>query len=114
MSEDAKDKRRHARASIPLLVQYRFGNAEDFRIDYALNVSQSGLFIDAETDRPTGTRVFIQLTTRDGLHFLQGEGKVVRTARGTAIELTGFDDDDRGILDELVQQVLEEHPGAEA
>ena len=27
--------RRHAHASVPLLVQYRFGTAEDFQIDYA-------------------------------------------------------------------------------
>jgi hypothetical protein len=112
--ESGRSKRRHTRVSVPLLVQYRFGKAEDYEIDYALNVSQSGLLLDAQTDKPDGTRVFIQLTTRDGLHLLQGEGKVIRTARGTAIELVGFSDESREILDALVLKVLEERPGSEA
>lgn len=106
-----REQRRHPRAAIPLLVQYRFGTAEEFRIDYALNISQSGLFIDAETDRDPGTEVFVQLTTRDGAHFLQGQGTVVRRGKGTAIELFGFDDGAQKILGELVQRALED--GAE-
>ena len=65
-------------SDIPLLVQYRFGALEEFRTDYALNVSVSGMFISTSEVRPVGTRVFVQLTTRDGAHFLQGEGRVVR------------------------------------
>lgn len=102
-------QRRHARVAVPLLVQYRFGALEEPHFDYALNVSQSGLFIATEVEKPAGTKVFIQLTTRDGAHFLQGEGKVVRSAEGGyAIELTGFDEDDRGILEDLVQKAIDD------
>lgn len=102
-------RRRHPRVEVPLLVQYRYGALEEPRIDYALNVSQSGLFIATDDARPPGTRVFVQLTTRDGAHFLQGEGEVVRTAEeGYAIELVGFDEKARRVLDELVQKALEE------
>lgn len=101
-------KRRHPRVAVPLLVQYRFGALEEPRIDYALNVSQSGLFIATNVKRPVGTRVFVQLTTRDGAHFLQGEGRVVRSQDGgNAIELTGFDAEAREVLDRLVQEALE-------
>lgn len=102
-------QRRHARVAVPLLVQYRFGALEEPHFDYALNVSQSGLFIATDAQRPVGTKVFIQLTTRDGAHFLQGEGTVVRSAEGGyAIELTGFDDEARAVLEELVQKVIED------
>lgn len=115
MSEPQKtdpQQRRHARVEVPLLVQYRFGALEEPHFDYALNMSQSGLFISTEVERPVGTKVFIQLTTRDGAHFLQGEGKVVRSAEGGyAIELTGFDADARAVLEGLVQQVLADQAG---
>lgn len=105
---DSGSRRRHARVNLPLLVQYRFGALEEPRIDYTLNVSQSGLFILTDDAHPVGTGVFVQLTTRDGAHFLQGEGKVVRAADGGyAIELTGFDDDARQILDRLVIEAIE-------
>jgi hypothetical protein len=107
--DTAERKRRHQRVSVPLLVQYRFGALEEPHFDYALNVSQSGLFIACDADRPVGTRVFVQLTTRDGAHFLQGEGQVRRTAEGGyAIELTGFDEDARKVLEGLVQREIED------
>lgn len=108
-TDDGTSNRRHARVSVPLLVQYRFGAFEEPRFDYALNVSQSGLFIAMDEEKPIGTTVFVQLTTRDGQHFLQGQGRVVRAANGgTAIELDGFDEDARQILERLVQAALDE------
>jgi PilZ domain len=101
------NRRRHQRVDIPLLVQYRFGALEEFRTDYALNVSRSGLFISTAEPRPVGTRVFVQLTTRDGQHFLQGEGRVVRGAEGGyAIELVGFDEAAQSVLERLVREAL--------
>lgn len=105
MTED--NRRRHPRVDIPLLVQYRFGALEEFRTDYTLNVSRSGLFITTAEHRPVGTRVYVQLTTRDGQHFLQGEGLVVRSAGGGhAIELVGFDEPAQQVLDRLVAEAL--------
>jgi hypothetical protein len=105
--DDPANRRRHPRVDIPLLVQYRFGALEEFRTDYALNVSVSGIFISTTEVRPPGTLVFVQLTTRDGQHFLQGEGRVVRAADGGyAIELVGFDAEARAVLDRLVNETL--------
>ncbi len=104
---DEKNRRRHPRVEVPLLVQYRLGALEEPRIDYALNVSKAGLFIATDEGLEIGTRVFVQLTTRDGAHFLQGEGEVVRTADGgCAIALTGFDDDAQTVLNGLVQDAV--------
>lgn len=108
-SEDGANRRRHPRVSIPLLVQYRFGALDKPHIDYALNVSKSGLFISTDASQPTGTRVFVQLTTRDGAHFLQGEGRVIRSMDGGyAIALEGFDEQAQKILSDLVQEAMDE------
>ena len=104
----AENSRRHARASIPMLVQYRYGALDPLRTDYAINVSKSGLFINTDADYPLGARIHVLLTTRDGLQFLQGEGEVVRVAGGCAIELVGFDAEAQEVLDRLVQQALAE------
>jgi hypothetical protein len=104
---DPDESRRAPRVAVPLLVQYRFGALEDWRTDYAINVSQTGMFIAADAGKPVGTRVYVQLTTRDGAHLLQGEGKVVRRDdAGHAIELTGFDVDARRVLEGLVDDAL--------
>jgi hypothetical protein len=106
-SQSGANRRRDARVEVPLLVQYRFGALEELRTDYALNVSKSGIFILTDEERPIGTRVFVQLATRDGAHFLQGEGRVVRRAdMGWAIELVGFDDAARTVLDDLVKSAI--------
>lgn len=104
---DPSNRRRHPRVDIPLLVQYRFGSLEEFRTDYAINVSAAGLFIETTEARPLGTLVYVHLTTRDGLHMLRGNGRVVRAAHGGyAIELVGFDAEARAIVDDIVREAL--------
>lgn len=105
--QDRLHRRRDPRVDVPLLVQYRFSAFEEFRTDYAINVSRSGLFIETTEERPLGTRVYVHLTTRDSQHLLRGEGRVVRAAGGGyAIELIGFDAEARAILDGIVQEAL--------
>lgn len=104
---DPKNRRRDPRVDVPLLVQCRFGALEEFRTDYAINVSAAGLFIETAEDRPLGTPVYVHLTTRDGLHLLRGEGRVVRAAHGGyAIELVGFDAEARAVPDDIVREAL--------
>ena len=112
--QDGISGRRHRRAQIPLLVQYRFGALDDLQTDYALNVSKSGLFIDTDESHEVGTRVFVQLTSRDGVHFLQGEGRVVRAGDGCAIELVGFDDEAQAVMDQWVNQALAKGQGRQS
>lgn len=105
MNDANANKRKHPRVDVPLLVQYRFGALEELRTEYALNVSVGGMFIATQEKKPPGTRVFVQLTTRDGAHFLQGEGKVVRASDGGyAIELLGFDAEAQAVLARLVEE----------
>jgi hypothetical protein len=93
------DRRRFPRVEIPLLVQIRYAATEAPRTVYSLNVSERGLFLDVDDGKPLGTRVFVQVTTRDGRNRVRGEGRVVRRENGgCGIELLGFDDEARRVL----------------
>jgi hypothetical protein len=87
-SDDGANRRRFRRIEVPLLVQIRYSAVEAPRTVYALNVSEGGVFLDVDDNKPLGTRVFIQITSPDGIRMLRSEGKVVRKAGGgTGVEL---------------------------
>lgn len=101
---DGIDRRRYRRVDVPLLVQIRYGATEAPRTVYALNLSERGLFIDVDDGKPLGSRVFVQITSRDGRERIRGEGRVVRrTGGGCGVELVGFDDDSKRILARIMQ-----------
>ncbi len=105
MADNKDDRRRHPRVDLPVLVQIRYTATEPPKTVYAVNVSESGIFIDVDDGKPLGARVFVQLTTTDGNQLLRGEGRVVRRpgdGGGIGIELTGFDAAARAVLKKLV------------
>ena len=108
--EDERNRRRHPRVPLPILVQYRAGALDELHTEYALNLSESGLLLADRIDQPVGATVLVQVTTRDGAHILSGEGRVARNeARGSAIELVGFTEEARAILKRVVDQSLNAH-----
>ena len=111
--EDAgRERRRHRRVELPLLVQVRYGPQELPQTVYALNVSERGLFIELDEHKPIGTRVFVQVTSRDGALRARGEGRVVRhEGSGCGVELSGFADADQSVLDAIVRGVIESAAG---
>jgi c-di-GMP-binding flagellar brake protein YcgR len=106
MSDDhGERRRRYRRIDVPLLVQIRYSALDPPRTVYALNVSEGGVFLDIDDNKPLGTRVFIQITSPDGIRMLRSEGKVVRKAGGgTGVELVlegELRDEMRAIIDSL-------------
>jgi hypothetical protein len=103
--DDGANRRRFRRIEVPLLVQIRYSAVDPPRTVYALNVSEGGVFLDIDDNKPLGTRVFIQITSPDGIRILRSEGKVVRKAGGgTGVELVlegALRDEMREILDTL-------------
>ncbi len=86
--EDGHNRRRYRRIETPLLVQIRYTATEPPRTVYALNVSEGGLFLDVDDQKPVGSRVFVQITSPDGIRILRSEGRVVRkVSGGTGVEL---------------------------
>lgn len=119
MSE--RNARRHQRARVPLLVQYRFSPVGEYLTDYTANLSRGGMFIFTDQPRAVGSVLYIQFVTRDGSRIIRGRGRIVRSVEegegserriGQAIEFLDFDEDDMRFVDALVQRALDEqqHP----
>jgi hypothetical protein len=90
-----------------MLVQVRYGPHETPQTVYALNVSERGLFIELDERKPIGTRVFVQVTSKDGALRARGEGRVVRhESGGCGVELSGFAEADQKVLDAIVRAVI--------
>jgi len=74
------NKREHKRASIPLLIQYRFSPFENYETDYSANVSAGGLLIHC-TDAPVNvSTIILRFLPRDGSRVILAQGEVVRVS----------------------------------
>lgn len=70
------DKRREPRVHINL----EFSSLEEFLHEYAMNVSQSGVFIRTAEVLPVGTQVRLKFTVIvDDFETIEGWGEVVRS-----------------------------------
>ena len=111
MPDDPSDenRRKHARTSLSLLVQYRFNSFEDFLAEYSLNISAGGIFIRTNEPREEGAMIYLQFYLRDGSKLIEGLGRVVRvnpvddTSRvpGMGIEFVNFDDESMSLIQEI-------------
>jgi molecular chaperone DnaK len=81
MSDDSNrpaERRRHPRAPLSLLVQYRFNTFEDFLAEYSADISAGGMFIPTEEVREEGSLVHLQFWLEDGTRLIEGTGRVAR------------------------------------
>ena len=72
------ERRRHPRAPLSLLVQYRFNSFEDFLSEYSADISAGGMFIRTEEVREEGSLVHLQFWLEDGTRLIEGTGRVAR------------------------------------
>ncbi len=113
------DQRRHPRARLSLLVQYRLDTFEDFMSEYSADISLGGMFIRTKDPRPVGSRIYLQFALKDGSSLIEGLGRVVHVNEaggageaGMGIEFESFDDESRKFIEELVASRLAEGGGA--
>ena len=101
----APDKRRHPRVRMPLLVQYRTSALQAFKTDYASDISEGGVFLSTAELLPEGTVVFLQFVTRDGMHLISAQARVVRTAEGgQGVQFVRLDAADLSRVQALVER----------
>ena len=101
------NRRRHPRVKIPLLVQYRVSPLEEFRTDYATDVSQGGIFLSSELKLPAGTVLQVQFLTRDHMHLVAAEARVVRAVDGGAgVAFIKLDPADHAVLEESLARAM--------
>ena len=111
---DGSEKRKFPRVRIPLLVQYRTSPLEEFKTDYASDISEGGIFLSEATPAlQPGTVLFMQFVTRDGMHLVSLEASVVRRTQdgGQGMRFVKLDPDDLTVLKELVAKAVEQQGG---
>jgi uncharacterized protein (TIGR02266 family) len=114
MADDSNrsgERRRHPRAALSLLVQYRFNTFEDFLAEYSQDISASGIFIRTSEPRETGTFLYLQFWLEDGTRLIEGTGRVARVIRegdpsgeapGMGIEFVNLDVQSTEVIHQIV------------
>ena len=119
--ESADDRRRFPRASLQLLIQYRFETFEEFLAEYSTDISLGGMFIRTPNPHDEGSFVYLQFSLKDGSRLIEGLGKVVRvnpagdpkTEAGMGVEFVNFDPESMALIEEIVASRLAlPHPPA--
>lgn len=103
------NRRKHPRAPIALLVQYRFNTLEDFLAEYATNLSPGGMFIQTDAPSPVGTTIHLQFSLKDGSRLIDGLARVARVVphpttgepAGMGVEFLEFDPAALAVLQKL-------------
>lgn len=124
-----RERRRHGRTPVNLLVQYRFDTFGAFAAEYIQDISEDGLSIHrpAQT-RPVGTTVHLQFLLRDGSRLIEALGRVVRVDPDSdrdadghldpggvmAVEFMDIDDESRDLIRRLIRDGPSEEPPTEA
>ncbi len=114
---EGAEKRKHPRAPLQLLVQYRFGSVGDFLAEYSSNISLGGIYIRTDEPREEGSLIYLQFTLRDGSPIIDGLGRVVRSNRpgdlppgiepGMGVEFVNFDDESMALIEQIVRDRLD-------
>jgi type IV pilus assembly protein PilZ len=115
-SDDGPEKRRHPRAPLQLLVQYRFQTMGEFLAEYSSNISLGGIYIRTDHPREEGAMIYLQFTLRDGSPLIEGLGKVVRSnppeglpagmEPGMGVEFLNFDEESMELIEQIVTDRL--------
>lgn len=112
-SDGGAEKRRHPRAPLNVLVQFRFDTFDEFLAEYSLNISPGGIFIKTDQPREEGSVIYLQFTLRDGSRLIEGMGRVVRVTKppgdakrpaGMGIEFINFDEESMALIAEICAQ----------
>jgi uncharacterized protein (TIGR02266 family) len=108
--ESMMNQRRHPRADMPIVVEYRVASYEQFLSEYAANLSVGGIFIRTDEPCVLGATIFFQFKLDAGSTLIEGMGKVVHVSEdgeaGMGVEFLELADDSREIIAEIVADRL--------
>lgn len=119
-STDPKERRRHKRVPLKLLVQHRFESLQAFLEEVATDLSAGGMFLRTDSPHPVGSTIYLRFTLADGLPLIEGIGRVAwaatktkaDTVSGMGIEFLSLDDESRQLIDSIVADRAPEDGGA--
>ena len=114
MKSEGKDRRKHPR--MPVSVQVRYRNLDDFFYDYALNISHGGIFIKTRRPLEKGAEVEIEFEVPDTQSKFKTRGRVVRVIfsgddeyepAGMGVAFDPLEESDKKMIDLLWQTTSE-------
>ena len=93
-------------------VHYKFETMEQFRSEFAQDLSIGGMFIKTDAPESIGTVIFLEFDLKDGSKIMKGYGKVVRVNKpgtpemdpGMGVEFLKFDDESMTRIRALVAE----------
>jgi uncharacterized protein (TIGR02266 family) len=110
------NRRRHPRANLNLVVQFRSQDVDAFMDEHALNVSMGGMFVRSEKLHPLGAMIFFQFMLDEGVALIEGMGKVVRhvpqegdAPAGMGVEFVNLDEKSTEFVERLVRRRLDKN-----
>jgi uncharacterized protein (TIGR02266 family) len=106
-----KDRRKHQRVSIDVLVNYT--NYKIFFCNPAMNISKGGIFIKAKNPEPKGSEIKMVFRLPDNSREIHTTGKVVfvnknRGQSGMGIKFTDITPEDLTLVENYVKSFREE------
>jgi uncharacterized protein (TIGR02266 family) len=118
-STDPRERRRHKRVPLQLLVQHRFETLQAFLEEIATDLSAGGMFLRTDSPHPVGSTIYLRFTLADGLPLIEGIGRVAWANKkpsadavsGMGIEFVSLDDESRQLIDSIVAERAGEGSG---
>lgn len=93
------DRRRALRMPVTLLVQHQATSDGSFEVDYATNLSQSGVFIRTAKNVAQGSTLEVSFSPKKDARLIQASGRVARvTPDGLAVEFVRMDAESASLL----------------
>jgi uncharacterized protein (TIGR02266 family) len=120
-SDKLPKRRRSNRLQHELLVAYQ--TVDGFITDWAVNISQGGIFINTRTPLPEGTTVRLIISLPDTAFPFELAGRVARVcefnnpsnqAPGMGIEFVDVDEEKKERIERFVERLRQELPDAPA
>jgi uncharacterized protein (TIGR02266 family) len=102
------DRRTTVRVPLNLLVQYRNDSADALFCEYALDISEGGIFIRSDNPQDSGSMLYLQFVLKNGIRLIEGLGKVAHISpfgskiRGMGIQFVNLDENSRDTIRLLV------------
>ena len=102
------DRRTSVRVPLNLLVQYRYDASDELLCEYALDISEGGIFIRTDEPGESGSMVYLQFVLKNGIRLIEGLGRVAHVSRfgsrirGMGVQFANLDDESKETIALLV------------
>ena len=107
MTSTEQQLRKHPRARLTFLVQFRFKDFDSFVREWAQNLSVGGLFVRTREPYESGTLVVISFALDGGQSLIEGLARVVHhDALGMGLEFVSLDENSQRTIEDVISRAI--------